>query len=214
MNIDIEKYINIYLQEKKDILENYPVEKVVEAVELVFDSYMEDRTIFSMANGGNSGTLDHLYCDFTHHPFVSEDKSSSLGDNIKRLKFINLCSSPAEITGLVNDFGVDKMYSAALAPQVSKNDLVMGFSGSGNSKNIVEAFKFAKSKGAKTISISKGNGGKSHEIADLSIIIPGRSNFPGQTGSNDNNFHFEDEVLSINSIIVGLLKLKIQNELN
>ena len=50
MNIDIEKYINIYLQEKKDILENYPVEKVVEAVELVFDSYMEDRTIFSMAN--------------------------------------------------------------------------------------------------------------------------------------------------------------------
>ena len=101
------------------------------------------------------------------------------------------------------------MYSAALAPQVSKNDLVMGFSGSGNSKNIVEAFKFAKSKGAKTISISR-DGGKSHEIADLSIIIPGSSNFPGQTGSNDNNFHFEDEVLSINSIIVGLLKLKIQ----
>ena len=87
MNIDIEKYINIYLQEKKDILENYPVEKVVEAVELVFDSYMEDRTIFSMANGGNSGTLDHLYCDFTHHPFVSEDKHSSIDENIKRLNY-------------------------------------------------------------------------------------------------------------------------------
>ncbi len=212
--IDINHFINLYINEKINILKKYPTDDVFKAVEMVFEVYDNENTIFAMANGGNAGTVDHLYCDFTHHPFVSEDKSSSLGDNIKRLKFINLCSSPAEITGLVNDFGVDKMYSAALAPQVSKNDLVMGFSGSGNSKNIVEAFKFAKSKGAKTISISKGNGGKSHEIADLSIIIPGRSNFPGQTGSNDNNFHFEDEVLSINSIIVGLLKLKIQNELN
>ena len=31
---------------------------------------------------------------------------------------------------------------------------------------------------------------------------------PGQTGKNDNNFHFEDELLSINHIIVGLLNLK------
>tara|TARA_Y100000768_G_scaffold385267_1_gene371064 strand:- start:604 stop:1254 length:651 start_codon:yes stop_codon:yes gene_type:complete len=214
MNIDIEKYINIYLQEKKDILENYPVEKVVEAVELVFDSYMEDRTIFSMANGGNSGTLDHLYCDFTHHPFVSEDKHSTIDENIKRLNYVNLCSSPAELTGLVNDFGVEEMYVAALRPKIKEKDLVMGFSGSGNSKNIVNAFKFASSKGAKTISISKGDGGESDKIADVSIIIPGTSNFPGQVGANDNNFHFEDEVLSINSIIVGLLKLKVELIIN
>ena len=125
---------------------------------------------------------------------------------------MNLCSSPAEITGLVNDFGAEHMFSAALTPKVNKDDVVMGFSGSGNSKNIVNAFQVAKDVGAKVISISKGNGGKSHELADVSILIPGTSNFPGQTGSNDNNFHFEDEVLSINSIIVGLLKLKVQLE--
>ena len=53
----------------------------------------------------------------------------------------------------------------------------MGFSGSGNSKNIVNAFQVAKDVGAKVISISKGNGGKSHELADVSILIPGTSNF-------------------------------------
>lgn len=210
--INIDSYIEMYLKEKKEILENYPIHSVVEATELVFNTYEEGNTIFAMANGGNAGTVDHLYCDFKHHPFVSEDKSKSIGNNIKRLNFVNLCSSPAELTGLVNDFGVDEMYSSALRPLVKENDLVMGFSGSGNSKNIINAFELASEKKANTLSISKGTGGLANEIVDVSIIIPGTSNFPGQTGQNDNNFHFEDEVLSINSMIVGLLKLKVSNE--
>ena len=211
--INIEKFIKIYLEEKISILNNYPVFEVKRAVELIFDAYENNNVIFAMANGGTAGTVDHLYCDFTHHPFVSEDKSRNIG-NVKRLHFVNLCSSPAELTGLVNDFGAEKMFSAALAPLLTKNDIVMGFSGSGNSKNIVNAFEYAKEKGAKIISISKGSGGRSHELADVSILIPGSSEFPGQTGANDNNFHFEDEVLSINSMIVGLLKLRVQNNID
>jgi len=210
--ININSYIEMYLNEKKDILDNYPIDKVVEATELVFNTYDKGNTIYAMANGGNAGTVDHLYCDFKHHPFVSEDKSKSIGDNIKRLNFVNLCSSPAELTGLVNDFGVDEMYSSALRPLVRENDLVMGFSGSGNSKNIINAFEVAREKKAYTLSISKGNGGLASKIVDINIIIPGTSDFPGQTGPNDNNFHFEDEVLSINAMIVGLLKLKVSNE--
>lgn len=210
--ININSYIEMYLNEKKEILDNYPIDKVVEATELVFDTYDKGNTIYAMANGGNAGTVDHLYCDFKHHPFVSEDKSKSIGNNIKRLNFVNLCSSPAELTGLVNDFGVDEMYSSALRPLVREDDLVMGFSGSGNSKNIINAFEVAREKKAYTLSISKGNGGLASKIVDINIIIPGTSDFPGQTGPNDNNFHFEDEVLSINAMIVGLLKLKVSNE--
>ena len=119
-----------------------------------------------------------------------------------------------EIMKIVNDFGVDQMYVAALRPQLASNDVVMGFSGSGNSANILNAFRYAKTKGAKIISISKGSGGSADSLADVSILIPGTSNFPGQVGSNDNNFHFEDAVLSINSIIVGLLKFKVETMLN
>ena len=91
--ININSYIEMYLNEKKEILDNYPIDKVVEATELVFDTYDKGNTIYAMANGGNAGTVDHLYCDFKHHPFVSEDKSKSIGNNIKRLNFVNLCSS-------------------------------------------------------------------------------------------------------------------------
>ena len=107
--INIKDYISMYINEKIDILKNYPITEVQEAVEVIFSAYENSSTVFAMANGGNAGTVDHLYCDFTHHLFVSEDKSESANVS-KRLNFVNLCSSPAEITGLVNDFGAEHMF--------------------------------------------------------------------------------------------------------
>ena len=109
--MNISDLINLYLSEKKSILNNYPVKDVVTATEMIFETYSNGGTIFSMGNGGNSGTVDHLYCDFKHHPFVSEDKSKPLNSSVKRLSFKSLCSSPSEITGLVNDLGQDMMFA-------------------------------------------------------------------------------------------------------
>jgi len=211
--MDITKFINLYVSEKIDILNNYPIKEIVKATEMVFETYTNGGTLFSMGNGGNTGTVDHLYCDFKHHPFVSEDKTTAISSDIKRLSFRSLCSSPSEITGLVNDLGPELMFAGALEPEVKSNDLVMGYSGSGNSINIIKAFEVAKKVGAKTLAITRGDGGKCKDVADLSIIIPGDSVFPGQTGKNNNNFHFEDAVLSINHMIVGLLKFKVTNSI-
>ena len=49
------------------------------------------------------------------------------------------------------------------------------------------------------------------EVSDLSIIIPGKSKFPGQTNSNDNNFHIEDCQVSISHMITGLFKNYLKN---
>ena len=211
--MDITKFINLDVSEKIDILNNYPIKEIVKATEMVFETYTNGGTLFSMGNGGNTGTVDHLYCDFKHHPFVSEDKTTAISSDIKRLSFRSLCSSPSEITGLVNDLGPELMFAGALEPEVKSNDLVMGYSGSGNSINIIKAFEVAKKVGAKTLAITRGDGGKCKDVADLSIIIPGDSVFPGQTGKNNNNFHFEDAVLSINHMIVGLLKFKVTNSI-
>jgi D-sedoheptulose 7-phosphate isomerase len=50
------------------------------------------------------------------------------------------------------------------------------------------------------------------ELADICLIVAGTSRFPGQTGPNDNNFHFEDAILSINHMLVGLLKERISSQ--
>ncbi len=200
--------IELYLAEKRRILEMFPVAELGAAAAQLFETYEQSGTVYAMGNGGNAGTLDHAYCDFKHHPFVSEDKTRQLGD-LKRLNFVNLSGSAAELTGLVNDLGVENMYSASLEPFLSPRDLVMAYSGSGNSPNVVRGLEAAIRAGAKTFAMTKGDGGRCRELADVCLVVPGSSEFPGQTGKNDNNFHFEDAMLSVNHILVGLLKERV-----
>jgi D-sedoheptulose 7-phosphate isomerase len=201
--------IELYLAEKRRILEAFPVADVERAAALLFETYDEGGTVYAMANGGNAGTLDHFYCDFRHHPFVTEDKTRQLPADVPRLKFVNLCSSAAELTGLVNDIGAEDMFAAALAPVVRAGDLVMAYSGSGNSVNVIKALEAAVDTGARTFAMTKGDGGKCRELAQVCLVVPGTSRFPGQVGRNDNNFHFEDLMLSVNHMLVGLLKQRV-----
>ena len=94
----------------------------------------------------------------------------------------------------------------------NKNDLLIAFSGSGNSANIINAINFVKKFGVKTFCISGRGGGKASKIVDYALVIPGSSKFPGQTGKNDNNFHIEDLQNSISHILVGLLKEYVQKK--
>ena len=204
----IQSKIQLYLDEKKAIIEQFPVRELEKLVLMVFKVFEEGGVIYLIANGGNAGTMDHIYCDLKHHPFVSEDKTKPIATP-KRLNVVNLCGSPAELTGLVNDLGTENMFAGAMSPYLKENDLLMAYSGSGNSPNIVRALEAAKAKKAKTFAMTKGSGGKCKAIADVCLLVPGTSKFPGQTGGNDNNFHFEDVVLFSSSIVCGLLKEKI-----
>jgi D-sedoheptulose 7-phosphate isomerase len=207
--VNITTMIELYLAEQRRVLDAFPVDVVARAADQLFDTYDRGGTVYAMANGGNAGTLDHCYCDFRHHPFVSEDKHTPLPAGTKRLWFVNLCSSPAELSGLVNDLGTDRMYAASLAPVLRPADLVMAYSGSGNSPNVVHALEAAVAAGARTFAMTRGDGGRCRQLADVCLVVPGSSRFPGQTGGNDNNFHFEDAMLSVNHMLVGLLKARV-----
>jgi D-sedoheptulose 7-phosphate isomerase len=201
--------IRLYLEEQREVMAHFPVADLDRAADLLFRTYQAGGTVYGMANGGNAGTVDHFLCDFKHHPFVSDDKTRPLPASVPRLRFVNLCGSPAELTGLANDLGPDQVFAGALAPFVRSDDLVLAFSGSGNSANVVHALEVARAAGAHTVAMTKGDGGKCRDLADVCVVVPGTSTFPGQTGGNDNNFHFEDMVLSVNHILVGLLKARV-----
>jgi D-sedoheptulose 7-phosphate isomerase len=203
---ELSNLVYLYLKEKSQICEAFPVDVVVEAAQQLFRTYDLGGTVYGMANGGNSGTLDHCYVDFRHHPFVDDTKSRAMPDTVPRCTFVNLAGSPAELTGTVNDLGAEDMFAAALRGRVTERDFVMAYSGSGNSANVLAALKLAAAHGARTFAMTKGSGGQCRELADICLNVPGTSAFPGQTGANDNNFHFEDFMLSFNHMLVGLLR--------
>ena len=80
----------------------------------------------------------------------------------------------------------------------------------GTSKNIVGGISLAKDLNLKTILITRNETPSCAEQLDLLIPIKGDSRFPGQTGKNNNNFHFEDVIIKLSHIACGLLKMHVQ----
>ena len=204
------KLIPLYRKESFKAFKSVPIKRILEFVDLIFDVYDNEGTIFACGNGGNVASVSNLVIDLNMHPFVSEDKSSQ---DIVRNKFkaVNLCSDSAAITGVSNDLGFEFIFSEQLKFQGDPGDVLLTMSGSGNSKNIVKALIYAKNKGMKTVLITRNTPNKAEQYSDLVISLTGTSKFPGQTGGNNNNFHFEDFISKLTHITVGLLKQKVHD---
>ena len=203
--------IDLYKKESNDVFSSISSIEIAKFVDMVFDVYENEGTIFAAGNGGNVASVQNLVVDLNMHPFVSEDKGKQ---TIPRNKFkcVSLCSDQATITGVSNDLGYEHIFSEQLKYQGEENDIFFGMSGSGNSGNVLEAMKVAKEKGMKTILVTRNKENKCNQYADLTISLEGTSEFPGQTGGNNNNFHFEDILSKITHISVGLLKEKVHND--
>ena len=205
------KLIELYKEESANVFGSIPTSKIVKFVDMMFEAYEDEKTVFACGNGGNVASVQNLVVDMNMHPFVSEDKGAQ---TIPRNKFkcVSLCSDQASITGIGNDLGFRFIFSEQLKYQGVEGDIVFGMSGSGNSKNVLEAFRVARNRGMKTILVTRNSVNNCNEFADLTISLEGTSEFPGQTGGNNNNFHFEDILSKITLIAVGLLKEKVHNE--
>ena len=203
--------INLYKRESSSVFNSIPSIEISKFVDMVFEVYENEGTIFAAGNGGNVASVQNLVVDLNMHPFVSEDKGKQ---DIPRNKFkcVSLCSDQATITGVSNDLGYEHIFSEQLKYQGDDKDMFFGMSGSGNSGNVLEAMKVAKEKGMKTILVTRNKENKCNQYADLTISLEGTSEFPGQTGGNNNNFHFEDILSKITHISVGLLKEKVHND--
>ena len=204
-------WIEVYKKESYQVFESIPTKKIQSFVDIVFEAYENEKTIFVCGNGGNVASVQNLVVDMNMHPFVSEDKGvQTIPRN--NFKCVSLCSDQATITGVSNDLGFRFIFSEQLKYQGGEGDVVFGMSGSGNSKNVLEAFRVGKEKGMKNILVTRNSINNCNEFTDLTISLEGTSKFPGQTGGNNNNFHFEDFLSKLTHIGVGLLKEKVHNE--
>ena len=205
------KWIDVYKNESTEVFNTIPNKQIQRFVQMIFEAYENEQTVFACGNGGNVASVQNLVVDMNMHPFVSEDKGAQTIPR-NNFKFVSLCSDQATITGVSNDLGFRFIFSEQLKYQGKKGDVVFGMSGSGNSQNVLEAFRVAKEKGMKTILVTRNEINKCNDFSDLTISLTGESIFPGQTGGNNNNFHFEDFLSKLTHIAVGLLKEKVNNE--
>ena len=69
----------------------------------------------------------------------------------------------------------EKVFSRQVEAYGKPEDILLGISTSGNSKNIIRAFIMAKEKKMSTIGLLGGSGGKLKNLCDVSVIIPSKN---------------------------------------
>lgn len=207
-----EDLIKLYLKEQNAILKQFPIKEVIQLCEKIKWVHEVWGRVFVFGNGGGADIASHFATDLGIHPFVSEDKKSS--KYLHRLWVHCLNDSSGMLTRLGNDMGLDCIFKEQLKQyHLDCRDLVLAFSTSGNSSNIIDALYYALSYETTTALIGGRGGGGAKEYANICILIPGTSSFPGQIGANDNCFHIEDFQQVIAHIITGIIKEEVSGEI-
>lgn len=121
------------------------------------------RQVFIMGNGGSAATASHAVCDF--------NKGASYGKD-KRFKLICLNDNLPTLMAYANDVSYDDVFVEPLKNYFNAGDIVIGISGSGNSKNVVKAIEWANDNGGVTVGISGYTGGKLKQICKYNVHAP------------------------------------------
>jgi D-sedoheptulose 7-phosphate isomerase len=135
--------------------------KIEESINEIIKCFKTGNKIIIFGNGGSAADAQHIVAEFIGR-FQKERKS---------LPAIALTTDSSIITSLSNDYSFEIVFSRQCESLVSKGDVVIGISTSGNSKNVEEGIKAAKKKGAVTIGLLGGDGGIINNVVDIPIVV-------------------------------------------
>lgn len=152
-----------YFEKVADIVGKLDNKTMEVLANVLIECYNKNGTVYIMGNGGSGGTASHVCGDYS--------KAISMGLP-KRFKIISLNDNMPGIMAIANDMSYDDIFVEQLKGGLTKNDVIIGISGSGNSINVVKALEYAKIQNVKTVAFTGFKGGKIKEIANISINVP------------------------------------------
>ena len=138
------------------------IEKNILKISKIIKRTFKKKGIIYMAGNGGSAT------DSQH--FVAE-LLGRYKKNRKPYSAVSLSSDIGTITCIANDFGYENVFSRQLEALGRKKDLLITFSTSGNSKNIINLLKTSKKKKIFSICLLGNKGGQSKKLCDYPVVI-------------------------------------------
>jgi len=151
------------LKQTLDQIERTDIEKLEAYLE---EARVSGNRVFVLGNGGSAAAASHWVCDF--------GKGINVGES-KRLKIM----APSDHSSIFTAYGNDNAYDQTMVEQLKNflqpNDLVISLSVSGSSRNLVEAQKYAKETGAKTVCIVGDYNGSLIGLSDFAIVLKSKN---------------------------------------
>lgn len=162
----METQINSYLTDFLEVIKSINPREINDLIDWLFDAYQKDKSIYVIGNGGSASTASHFAQD------LGKGTSGKDYDSDKRrIKAISLTDNVSNITAYGNDLSFERIFEQQLRNFLTEGDILFSITGSGNSKNILEALRYAKRKGVQTISLLGFEGGRALAISDKYILV-------------------------------------------
>lgn len=152
-----------YARRLQSVLQSSDWTGVERLADELANCWRDGRQVFLCGNGGSAGNAIHLANDFLYG--ISKTFGSGL-------RVSALPANSSVLTCLANEFGYDSIFSAQLAVQARRDDVLIALSGSGNSPNIVKGLEQANAMGMRTYAILGYSGGKAKTLAGVPIHFP------------------------------------------
>jgi D-sedoheptulose 7-phosphate isomerase len=156
-----------YLSQLAGLLQQLPRGAIAAIADHLWDAYARDAQIFACGNGGSSATASHFIEDLS--------KGVDLPAGARRYRAISLVDSVPIITAYANDISYDAIFCEPLRNLVRRGDVLIAFSGSGRSRNVIRAMETAREAGATVVGLTGRDGGEMKGLADLCLIVPAES---------------------------------------
>ena len=160
---DYKNEITAYIEHEIETLRALDRDAINDALNLLLETMENGNTVFVFGNGGSSATASHFQNDFNKG--VSEHTE-------KKFNFLCLNDNVATMMAVANDIGFEEVFRFQLQGHIRPGDVVLAISGSGNSKNVINAVEYAKEQGCRIIGLTGFGGGKLKQLADVSLHAP------------------------------------------
>ena len=161
MGFDFDEFVDSYIADLKQALDGLPRDSLREFWSMVESTRANDGSVHFIGNGGSAATPSHSAGDW----------SKELG-----LRTIAHTDNAASLTAWANDTDYSPVFVGQLSTFLRRGDMVVAYSGSGNSANVLNGLVYAKESGCRTVavtgSMSGSEGGDIAHIADLALVAP------------------------------------------
>jgi D-sedoheptulose 7-phosphate isomerase len=160
MNLDS---IRQYLEEVQCTLAALPLERIQDVADVLLKANDEGSTVFTLGNGGSAATASHFACDLA---------KGTITPGRPRFRVMALTDNVPLMSAWSNDVAYEDVFAEQLRGLIRPRDVVVAFSGSGNSSNVMRAVELARRAGGITIGFSGFGGGKLSTMVDVSVVAP------------------------------------------
>ena len=136
--------------------------EVERCAQFIADALEAGGKVLTAGNGGSAADALHL----------SEELVGRYKNNRRALPAIALAADGTALTCIGNDFGFDQIFARQVEALGAPGDVLVLFTSSGNSQNLIRALETAKSRGVRTVALLGRGGGKLKGLADIEWLVP------------------------------------------